>query len=64
MSELVIVTTKISAYRDPMDDKFLELALDGKADLIITGDNDLLILTAYEGTRIITPARFLNLPQA
>lgn len=58
-SELVIVTESIKACRDPMDDKFLELAVTGKADIIISGDKDLLSMTSYEGTRIITPAEFL-----
>ena len=43
-----------------MDDKFLELALNGKADIIISGDKDLLSMTAFKDTRIITPAEFLN----
>lgn len=58
-SELVIVTESIKACRDPMDDKFLELAVTGKADIIVSGDKDLLSMTSYEGTRIITPAEFL-----
>ncbi len=59
-SELVIITTTATACRDPMDDKFLELALNGQADIIISGDKDLLTMTAYKGTRIITPAEFLS----
>ena len=41
------------------DNKFLELAVSGIAQYIITGDNDLLILNTYEGIPIITPAEFL-----
>ena len=41
-SELVEVTTVVSACRDPKDDKFLELALSGAATHIISGDDDLL----------------------
>ncbi len=58
-SELVIITATVAACRDPMDDKFLELALNGQANIIISGDKDLLAMTAYRGTRIITPAEFL-----
>lgn len=59
-SELVIITATATACRDPMDDKFLELALNGQADIIISGDKDLLTMTAYKPTRIITPAEFLS----
>jgi putative PIN family toxin of toxin-antitoxin system len=45
--------------RDKKDLKFLECALGGKADYIITGDNDLLTLKEYEGISIVTPAQFL-----
>ena len=41
------------------DNKFLELAVSGMAQYIITGDNDLLILNTYQGIPIITPAEFI-----
>ena len=37
-AELVTITERIAACRDPRDDKFLELAVNGHADLIVTGD--------------------------
>ena len=43
-AERVIITETITACRDPDDDKFLELAVNGRADVIITGDDDLLVL--------------------
>ena len=39
---------------------FLELALAGKADYLITGDDDLLVLGEFQGTKIVTPAEFLE----
>lgn len=42
-AELVAITERIAACRDPKDDKFLELAVNGRADLIVTGDADLLV---------------------
>ncbi len=60
-SELIIITELVAACRDPMDDKFLELAMSGKADVIVSGDKDLLSMTAYKGTHIVTPADFLIL---
>jgi putative PIN family toxin of toxin-antitoxin system len=49
---------KISECRDPKDNKFLELAVAGNADCIVTGDKDLLVLNPYRGTKIISPANF------
>jgi len=48
--------------RDPSDDMFLECAERAHADLIITGDKDLLALKSYKGTKIVTPAAYLQLP--
>ena len=53
-------TSKILDCRDPKDNKYLELAIDGKADAIITGDSDLLILNPYHRISIITPSVFLD----
>ncbi len=39
---LIPVIHKVELCRDPDDDKFLELALSGTVDLIISGDLDLL----------------------
>lgn len=44
---------------DSDDNKFLELAVSGMAQYLITGDNDLLIIDTYQGIPIITPAEFL-----
>lgn len=46
--------------RDPSDDKFLECAVAGKAQVIISGDKDLLSLGRYRQVRIQSPARFLE----
>jgi uncharacterized protein len=47
--------------RDPDDDKILETAVIGKADCIVTGDKDLLILHPFRGIRIMLPKDFLAL---
>lgn len=44
--------------RDPKDDYLLAFAKKGKADLLITGDEDLLVLKKYGKTRILKPAAF------
>jgi uncharacterized protein len=57
-AELVTITERVAACRDPKDDKFLELAVNGRADLIVSGDADLLVLDTFRGIPIITPAAF------
>jgi putative PIN family toxin of toxin-antitoxin system len=52
---------KITACRDPKDDKFLELAVSGSATHIVTGDSDLLVLNPFQGISIVTPGGFLEL---
>jgi putative PIN family toxin of toxin-antitoxin system len=49
--------------RDPKDNKFLELALSGNADFIITGDADLLSLHPWRGIAILSPADYLALSE-
>jgi len=50
---------KISECRDPKDNKFLELAVAGDANCIVTGDKDLLVLNPFRGIKIISPSDFL-----
>ena len=57
-AELVLVTTRVVACRDAKDDKFLELALDGRADVIVSGDADLLVMGRFRGMEIISPVIF------
>jgi putative PIN family toxin of toxin-antitoxin system len=47
--------------RDRDDDQVLATALAGAADVIVTGDEDLLVLREFRGIRILTPRRFLEL---
>jgi putative PIN family toxin of toxin-antitoxin system len=56
----VQVTAPIRVCRDLRDDKFLEAAVHGRADAIVTGDLDLLALDPFHGIRIFTPAAFLD----
>ena len=57
--ELVTPQKKISACRDPKDNKFLEAALAGEADCIVSGDADLLVLTPFQDIPILRPAEVL-----
>jgi predicted nucleic acid-binding protein len=46
--------------RDRDDDRVLAAAVAGKADMIVSGDDDLLWLGSYDGIRILTPAEALR----
>ena len=59
-AEIVRITEKITACRDPKDNKFLELAISGYADYLLTGDQDLLVLHPFRNLQIITVSTFLN----
>jgi uncharacterized protein len=59
-AELVEIVERIATCRDPKDDKFLELAVSGHADLIVTGDADLLVLNPFCDISIVTPAAFVQ----
>ena len=64
VAEWIGVSSTVTECRDPDDNKFLELAMDGDADFLITGDQDLLMLaeTAHLAWRfrIVTPRKFLD----
>jgi uncharacterized protein len=59
-STLIKIQEKIEECRDPKDNKFLELAIDGKATEIVSGDQDLLILHPFRGIPIVTVSQFLT----
>ncbi|WCE03588.1 putative toxin-antitoxin system toxin component, PIN family [Pseudoxanthomonas sp. JBR18] len=59
---IVHITQRIAACRDPKDDKFLDVALNGGAQVILTGDQDLLELHPFHGLEILRPADFLDWP--
>lgn len=57
---VVEVTHRVQTCRDPKDDKFLEVALNGRAHAIITGDADLLALHPFRNIPILSPRQFLT----
>ncbi|NBU87467.1 MAG: putative toxin-antitoxin system toxin component, PIN family [Verrucomicrobia bacterium] len=56
----VEIIQTIQASRDRKDDKFLEVAINGSADFILTGDTDLLELHPFHGIPIYSPTQFLE----
>jgi uncharacterized protein len=59
-AEWVDVDVRITVCRDPEDNKFLELAVSGRASHIISGDEDLLVLNPFQGIQIFTPQTLLE----
>ncbi len=59
--ELIVdVTEVIDECRDPKDNKYLELAVSGQAECIVTGDKDLLVLHPFREIEILTVQEFLT----
>lgn len=61
VAEFVNVTSKISDCRDPKDNFLLALAVDGKADYLLTGDKDLLVLKKINNTEIKSISEFFEI---
>ena len=61
IAEPVQVKSSVNDCRDRKDNLFLDCALDGRADFILTGDNDLLELDPYHSIRIMKIADFIDL---
>jgi len=59
IAQWVPILHPVQACRDPRDDKFLALAVNGEAGVIITGDQDLLVLDPFRDVRILEPAAYL-----
>lgn len=61
ISLLSVRPTKRSWSRDPDDDKFVQCSLQGQADYLVSGDDDLLSLQGKVPIKIVTARRFLDL---
>ncbi|TVQ38925.1 MAG: putative toxin-antitoxin system toxin component, PIN family [Wenzhouxiangella sp.] len=60
LAQWVRPSVRIEDCRDPDDNRFLEVLVDGEGELLISGDSDLLQLHPFEGRPIMTPAGFLT----
>jgi putative PIN family toxin of toxin-antitoxin system len=63
-AHFVTPTEKVSACRDPGDDKYLELALAAGAHAVVTGDRDLLSMSPWRDIRMMTAAEYVTLVRA
>ncbi len=59
--EITIPTTHLEICRDPNDNKFLDTAVSGNVNYIVTGDNDLLVLNPFMKITILSPKDFLEM---
>jgi putative PIN family toxin of toxin-antitoxin system len=60
-AEPVDVTSRVDAVKsDPPDNRFLELAADGKADLLVSGDSHLLDLGTWRNIPVLTVREFVE----
>ncbi len=58
--EITEVLQRVHACRDPRDNNmFLEAAVNGRADVLVSGDKDLLALHPFRGIAVLTPAGYL-----
>ena len=57
--EAIVPEVTIIDCRDPKDNKFLEVALTGGADYLVSGDSDLLSMNPCQTIPILNPAEFL-----
>ncbi|MEO8659200.1 MAG: putative toxin-antitoxin system toxin component, PIN family [Bryobacteraceae bacterium] len=65
IAEVIPIIYTVHACRDPKDNMFLEVAVNGNAQILITGDRDLLVLNPFHEIPIIAPAAYVEgYPQA
>jgi putative PIN family toxin of toxin-antitoxin system len=59
-AEAVEINETVTGCRDSRDDKYLELAVNGGASHLVSGDSDLLVLHPFRGVVILTPQAFVS----
>ena len=61
LAKIVNPQTSVQIIKDdPSDNKFIEAAIEGKAEYIITKDKHILNIKKYQNIKIITPEEFLE----
>jgi putative PIN family toxin of toxin-antitoxin system len=61
LAELVKPARRIKLFKDEPDNRILECAIYGEADLLVTGDKEILQLREYKGVKIISLKGYLEL---
>ncbi len=57
--DIVDVKSTFDVVRDKKDNKIIECAFDGRANYLVTGDPDLLVLKEFRGVKIVKAKEFL-----
>jgi len=60
LGEMVRPAKKVRVFQDEADNRIIECAFSGRADVIVTGDKEMLTLKEYRGTRIISLREYLS----
>ena len=58
--EMVTILHAVHDCRDDRDNQILEVAVNGQAQVIVTGDEDLLVLNPFRGISILSPVDYLK----
>jgi putative PIN family toxin of toxin-antitoxin system len=61
LARMIKPTRKIRLFKDDPDNRILECAVSGRADVIVTGDKEILKLGEYEGIKIISLKDYLEM---
>jgi len=60
LAELARPDKRVRVLKDEADNRVLECAISGNADVIVTGDKEMLQLREYEGTKIVSLRQYLE----
>ena len=58
-ADTVEISGALQVCRDPRDNMVIETAIEGSADVLITGDMDIISLRPLSGVEIVTPSEFV-----
>ncbi len=61
IAQFVYPKRRIAVLRDEADNRILECAVEARAEIIVTGDQEILRLRSFEGIRILTLRKYLEL---
>lgn len=61
LAELVKPARRANIFKDEPDNRILECALSGEANLLVTGDKKILQLREYKGVKIVSLREYLEL---
>jgi putative PIN family toxin of toxin-antitoxin system len=61
LAELVLPASRVNIFKDEPDNRILECALSGEADLLVTGDKEILQQREYKGVKIVSLREYLEL---